>query len=404
MISVAEAQARVLAAFAPLPAEVVALTDGLGRVLAEDVAARLTQPPTRMAAMDGYAVRSADIVTVPAVLRRVGEAPAGAAFDGVVGPGEAVRIFTGAPVPDGADAVVMQEDTEADGDLVTIKFSVAPRRHIRESGIDFRAGEVGLAAGRLLSTRDIGLAAAMNVPWLRVRRRPRVAILATGNEVVLPGDPVGPHQIVSSNALAVAALVTAYGGVPMNLGVALDTPESLRELIAGADRADLLVTSGGASVGDYDLVRSVLGDRGMELDFYKIAMRPGKPLMFGRFGNIPVLGLPGNPVSSLVCAILFLRPALRSLQGLAPEERAPMTAHLAVPLRANDQRQDYMRATLERDRGGELTAKPFELQDSSLMTVLARADCLVIRPPFAPPAVPGDVVEILSLSGGSISL
>ncbi|QQP91949.1 molybdopterin molybdotransferase MoeA [Skermanella sp. TT6] len=404
MISVAEARSRVLAALSPLPAELVGLTEALGRVTAEDVTARLTQPPVSMSAMDGYAVRCADVAQVPAKLRRIGEAPAGNAFKGHVGPGEAVRIFTGAPMPDGADAVVMQEDTESDGATVTVLRTVGRHRHVRLAGIDFRRGEVGIPAGRMLTARDVGLAAAMNWPWLRVRRRPRVAILATGDEIVLPGEPLGPDQIVSSNAFALAGLITACGGVPVNLGVALDTPESLARLVTGAERADILVTSGGASAGEYDLVRGVLGDRGMDLDFYKIAMRPGKPLMFGRLGDVPVLGLPGNPVSSQVCAVLFLRPALRRLLGLPAEEETRRTAVLGRPVKQNDQREDYLRASLSIGPDGELVANPFESQDSSLLTVLARADCLVVRPPFAPAASAGDTVEFLPLGGGVLSL
>lgn len=403
MISVAEALSRVLSAFTPLPAELVALPDALGRVTAEDIRARLSQPPASMSAMDGYAVRAEDVAQAPVVLRQVGEVQAGSAFDGSIGPGETVRIFTGAPLPDGADAVVIQEDTEAEGNRITILQAGIRHRHVRFAGIDFQAGQIGVPAGKLLTARDVGLAAAMNVPWIRVHRRPRVAILATGNEVVLPGDPVGSNQIVSSNAFALSALVTAFGGVPFNLGVALDTPELLAELTAGAWNADLLVTSGGASAGEYDLVRSVLGDRGMDLDFYKIAMRPGKPLMFGRLGDVPVLGLPGNPVSSYVCSVLFLRPALLRMQGLDPAENR-LKARLGVPIKQNDQREDYMRAKLSRSPAGELIAKPFELQDSSLVSVLAQADCLIVRPPFAPAASKDDIVEILPLTGGSFSL
>lgn len=403
MIPVADALNRILSALKPLPAELVALPDALGRVTAEAIRARVTQPPATMSAMDGYAVRAEDVATAPTVLRRVGEVQAGSAFDRRIGPGETVRIFTGAPLPDGADAIVIQEDTEVSDDRVTVLQAGVRHRHVRFAGIDFKEGEAGIPAGRLMTARDVGLAAAMNVPWIRVRRRPRIAILATGDEVVLPGEPVGPNQIVSSNAFAISALVTAFGGVPINLGVALDTPESLADLTAGAGNADLLVTSGGASAGEYDLVRSVLGDRGMELDFYKIAMRPGKPLMFGRLGEVPVLGLPGNPVSSYVCSVLFLRPALLRMQGLDPLERR-LKARLAVSLKQNDQREDYMRASLSRSPDGELIANPFESQDSSLVTVLARADCLIVRPPFAPAASKDDTVEILPLTGGSFSL
>ncbi|HLI11384.1 MAG TPA: gephyrin-like molybdotransferase Glp [Alphaproteobacteria bacterium] len=400
MISVEEALARVLAAFAPLAAEHVSIAAGLGRVLAEDVVARVTQPPQAVSAMDGYAVRAGDVATVPATLRRVGEAPAGGAYGRALRPGEAVRIFTGGPVPAGADAIVIQEDTRAEGDKVTVLEAPRPGRHIRPAGLDFKRGEIGLKAGRRLGPRDIGLAAAMNVPWLAVRRRPRVAILATGDEIVMPGDPLGPNQIVSSNALALAAAIAAWGGEPVNLGIAQDTPESLQALAGGGARgADLLVTTGGASVGEHDLVQSALGDKGLAVDFWTVAMRPGKPLIFGRLGETPLLGLPGNPVSSMVCAIVYLRPAIERMLGLAASEAPPATARLGRDLGENDRRQDYLRSRLERAPDGELIALPFEVQDSSMLSRLAAADCLVIRPPHAPPAKAGTRVPIIPLEG-----
>ncbi|MGH7001880.1 MAG: molybdopterin molybdotransferase MoeA, partial [Stellaceae bacterium] len=292
MISVDEARQRLLAPLRPLGAEQVALSEAVGRVLAEDVAARRTQPPFAVSAMDGYAVRSADVVTIPARLRVVGAAPAGQAFAGMVGRGEAVRIFTGAPMPEGADTIVIQEDTERDGDVVTVQESSRPGRHVRVAGLDFREGDIGLCAGRRLTARDVGLAAAMNRPWLLVHRRPRIAILPTGDEVVMPGDPVGPSQIVSSNGLALGALVGQCGGIPMHLPIAPDDSESLQRIAAAASGADFLVTTGGASVGEHDLVREALGASGFVLDFWKIAMRPGKPLVAGRVGEVPMLGLP----------------------------------------------------------------------------------------------------------------
>jgi molybdopterin molybdotransferase len=403
MIPVEEALVRMLAAVEPLPAETVTLPDGLGRVLAADVAARVTQPPAAVSAMDGYAVRGADVAAAPARLRRIGEVAAGSRFEGRVGPGEAVRIFTGAPVPDGADTVVIQEDTTADGGHVVVTEPYAAGRFVRRAGLDFTVGTVGLEAGRLLGARDIGLAAAMNVPWLSVRRRPRVAILATGDEIVMPGEPIGPSQIVSSNALALAALVATAGGTAANLGIARDDPGSLAALADAARGFDLLVTTGGASVGEHDLVRSALSGRGMRLDFYRIAMRPGKPLMFGRFGDVPFLGLPGNPVSSMVCGILFLRPILRRLQGLREAAEPLSRATLGTALPGNDDRQDYLRARLETGPSGESVAYPFPLQDSSVLSLLAAADCLVVRPPRAPAARPGDRVDILPLSTGILS-
>lgn len=397
MIAVEDAQRRVLAAFAPLPAESVGLAQGLGRVLAEPVTARVTQPFAALSAMDGYAVRAADLETVPASLRPIGESAAGTAFGGNVGPGECVRIFTGAPVPEGADAVVAQEDTSVEGDQVTFRVTSYAGRHIRPAGLDFRAGQALLEAGRRMAPRDLALAAAMDVPWLRVRRRPRVALLAVGDELVLPGEPIGPSQIVAATGFGIAGMVESAGGIAIDLGVARDEATGLGDRAVGATGADLLVTVGGASVGDHDLVRAALGARGLKLDFWQIAMRPGKPLMFGRLGAMPVLGLPGNPVSALVCALLFVRPAVRALLGLSAEDGPPATARLGRDLPANDLRQDYLRARLESDDLGQAVAMPFEAQDSSMLSVLAAADCLVIRPPLAQAAYAGDSVEILPL-------
>ncbi|HUK00293.1 MAG TPA: gephyrin-like molybdotransferase Glp, partial [Stellaceae bacterium] len=320
MISVEEARRRLLAPLKPLGIEQVALSDAAGRVLAEPVAARRTQPPWPVSAMDGYAVRAADVARVPVRLSVIGSIPAGQAFAGTVGRGEAVRIFTGAPVPEGADSIVIQEDTERQGEIVEVREAAPLGQHVRPAGLDFREGEVGLTPGRRLNARDIGLAAAMNRPWLMVYRRPRIAILPTGDEVVMPGDPVGPNQIVSSNGLALAALVTELGGLPLHLPIAPDKADALQRIAEAAIGADFLVTTGGASVGEHDLVRDALGAAGLTLDFWKIAMRPGKPLMVGRYRETPMMGLPGNPVSSLVCGLLFLKPAIERLTGLSAAE------------------------------------------------------------------------------------
>jgi molybdopterin molybdotransferase len=405
MISVAEAVQRIVAALSPLPPEQVAVSEGLGRVLAEDAASRRTQPPIAVSAMDGYAVRAADVATLPAELKLVGYAQAGGSHAGTVGPGEAVRIFTGAPVPAGADAIVIQENTEAAGDRVRVVDGKAPvGRFIRKAGLDFKEGDVLLRAGRVLTARDVGLAAAMNLPWLKVRRRPRIAILATGDEIVMPGEPIGPNQIVSSNALALAAFVTAAGGVPIDLGIAPDSAEALKTMAAGARGADMLITTGGASVGDHDLVRHVLGDVGLEIDFWKIAMRPGKPLMSGRIGEVPMLGLPGNPVSAQVCAALFLWPAIRAMLGADTRETRFVRARLGRALGENDEREDYLRAGLERQPDGTLVATPFETQDSSMFATMARADALIVRAPHAPPLPAGAEVSVLPLAGGILSI
>jgi molybdopterin molybdotransferase len=399
MISVEEARERLLAPLAPLGAEIVALSAAAGRVLAEDVEARRTQPPFAVSAMDGYAVRAADVAQVPARLAVIGSVPAGQSYDGKIGPGEAVRIFTGAPVPDGADCIVIQEDTERDGARVLIKEGAAAGRYVRPAGLDFKAGEIGLKAGRRLTARDVGLAAAMNRPWLLVHRRPRVALLPTGDEVVMPGDPVGPNQIVSSNALALGALVESVGAMAVQLPIAPDDSEALQRIAAGASGADLLVTTGGASVGDHDLVRDALGATGLTLDFWSVAMRPGKPLMVGRFHDTVMIGLPGNPVSTLVCGLLFVKPAIERLLGLADSGTAVERARLKTALGGNDRRQDYLRARLTRAADGTLEVEPFRMQDSSMMSVLAAADCLVLRLPHAPPAAPGAWVEIIALAG-----
>jgi molybdopterin molybdotransferase len=398
MISVEEARRRLLDPLRPLGAEQVALSEAIGRVLAEDVVARRTQPPFAVSAMDGYAVRAEDVAKVPARLRVVGSVPAGQAYSGIVGRNEAVRIFTGAPVPNGADAIVIQEDTDRDGDIVVVREASPVGRHIRPAGLDFRDGDVGIRAGHRLTARDIGLAAAMNRPWLLVHRKPRIAILPTGDEVVMPGDPVGPNQIVSSNGLALAALITEYGGIPIHLPIAADDSKALQRIAEGAAGADFLVTTGGASVGEHDLVRDALGASGLTLDFWKIAMRPGKPLMVGRYRDTPMMGLPGNPVSSLVCGLLFLKPAIERLLGLRTKEPRPIRARLATPLPANDRRQDYLRATLGLAADGALEVRPFGKQDSSMMSLLAKSDCLVVRPPHAPPAVAGDSVDIIPLN------
>ena len=394
MIPVEEALAKILTSLTPLGAEEVSVEAALGRVLAEDVTARVTQPPKPVSAMDGYAVKAADVASVPVTLTVVGEAPAGRGYQSVVESGQAVRIFTGAPLPDGADSIVIQEDTEASGTSVTVKEAPAPGNFVRPAGLDFRTGDIGIPAGKLLNARDIGLAAGMNHPWLRVVRRPRIAILATGDEIVRPGDPIGRDQIVSSNALALSAFVRGAGGEPLVLGIAPDEMDGLTRMIAGARGADLLVTTGGASVGDHDLIQTVLGEAG-SLDFWKIAMRPGKPLMFGEIHDTPVLGLPGNPVSSMVCALLFLGPAIERLLGRSARGPETKPARLTAGLKPNDRRQDYLRATLAVDADGTMLATPFAKQDSSQFSLLTKADCLLVRPPHDPARAAGETVQVI---------
>jgi len=404
MISVEEALARLLAPLEKLPPEQISIVDGLGRVLAEDVTARRTQPPFAVSAMDGYAVRAEDLSAVPVELRIVAEVPAGAGFGGHVGPGEAARIFTGAPLPAGTDTIIIQEDTEREGDRVRVLEGAPRGRYVRREGLDFAEGEVLLKAGRRLTARDIGLLAAMNRPWLLVHRRPRIGILSTGDEIVMPGDPIGPHQIVSSNSLALAAFVAACGGIPVSVGNAPDDPEALRQIAAATSGVDLLVTTGGASVGQHDLVRDALAADGLELDFWQIAMRPGKPLIVGRYRGTPMIGLPGNPVSTLVCALLFLHPAVARLSGGAAPAETPPTARLGVALPKNDGRQDYLRSRLTNAADGMLEVFPFEVQDSSMMRLLALADCLVVRPPHAAALAAGATVPIVPFPSGVLPI
>ena len=396
MIPVEEARTRILAGIAPTPAEVVALAEAWGRVLARPVLSRLTQPPRDVSAMDGYALRAAD-ATLGATLKVVGAAPAGHPWEGTLAPGEALRLFTGSVVPDGADSILLQEDATRSNDDVTVNEAATQGRHIRRAGQDFAAGDTLITPGKRLNARDIGLAAAGNSPWLTVHRRPRVAILATGDEIALPGDPIPPGGIVSSNSHALAALVRAAGGDPVVLPIAPDDRAALMEAADSVHGMDLLLTSGGASVGDHDLVQEALGARGLIVDFWQIAMRPGKPLMHGRLGDVAMIGLPGNPVSSLVCAILFVVPALQKLSGLPAAAPPTVMARLGAPLAANDKRADHLRATLSTAPDGTLVATAFPRQDSSMLRLMAQADALILRAAHAPAAEAGAMVPVIRL-------
>ncbi|QAU42826.1 molybdopterin molybdotransferase MoeA [Bradyrhizobium guangdongense] len=399
LMPVSDALAAVLAGVEPLPEEMIALDEAFHRVLARDVAARRTQPPQAMSAMDGYAVRAADAARVDAQLTVIGEVAAGRPFAGAVGAGEAVRIFTGGVVPDGADAVVIQEDTVTDGKRVTIKEAAISGRHIRPAGIDFHEGDVLLRQGTRLTDRGLALAAGMNHPQLPVRRRPKVAILATGDELVMPGTTPGHGQIVYSNGYALHALARSEGADTIDFGVAADTLEATTAGIRRARQsgADILITTGGASVGDHDLVQQALRDEGTSMAFWKIAMRPGKPMMHGRLGAMRVIGLPGNPVSSYVCGFLFMVPLIRALSGHSVVHHCRERAVLGRDVRANDQREDYLRARLEVRDDGTLIAVPVNHQDSSLLANLAAAQALLVRPPFAPKAEAGAPCEVLRL-------
>jgi molybdopterin molybdotransferase len=399
LMPVADALSAVLTGADPLPEEMVALDSAHHRVLARDLAASRTQPPQAMSAMDGYAVRAIDAARAAARLKVIGEIAAGQPFERAVGAGEAVRIFTGGVIPEGADAVIIQEDTVVEDGGITITEAAIPGRHIRPAGVDFREGDVLLAGGRRLTDRDLSLAAGMNYPQLPVRRRPKVAILATGDELVMPGETPGPGQIVYSNGYALRALARDEGAETIDLGIAADTIEATTDGIRRARElgADILVTTGGASVGDHDLVKRSLEAEGVAMAFWRIAMRPGKPMMHGRLGAMRVIGLPGNPVSSYVCGFLFLVPLIRRLSGRSAVHHRRETAVLGRNAAANDLREDYLRARLEWRSDGALIATPVDHQDSSLLGNLAAARALVIRPPFAPAAGAGAACEILRL-------
>jgi molybdopterin molybdotransferase len=403
LLPVAEALARVLeAGREPVPAETIPVAQALGRTPAEDIVALRTQPPFPASAMDGFAVRAEDVAVPGRPLTVIGTAPAGHGFAGRLSPGEAVRIFTGAPVPAGADTILIQENAELRDGVVVPREAETRGRFVRRAGLDFAAGDVLLRAGHRLGPSAVALAAAMGHPALAVRRRPLVALLATGDELVRPGEAAGPDQIVASNTYAVAGLAERAGAATLDLGIAKDSFAALEDGIGRAEAAgaDVLVTLGGASVGDHDLVQSALTQRGMTLGFWRIAMRPGKPLIFGRLGRMVILGLPGNPVSSIVCAVLFLQPLLRALVGDPQAGEDPtLPAVLGCDLPSNDMRQDYLRAALAQGSEGLPVATPFATQDSSMLRLLAEAGALVLRPPHAPAAKAGDTCRIIPLNG-----
>ncbi|MCE2574529.1 gephyrin-like molybdotransferase Glp [Komagataeibacter sp. FNDCR2] len=397
MLSVSEARERILDGVSPLPAEVVALTDACGRVTAAPVVARLSNPPADVSSMDGYAVRAIDLAGAGTTLTCIAEAPAGHPAAVTIGPGQCARVFTGSVMPAGADAVLIQENVRAEGTTVTTGHVLAPGTYVRRKGQDFTAGKTVIPAGRRLSARDIGLAAGANHAWLQVTRRPRVAIAATGDELLLPGSGAGPGQIANSSTPMLAALLRMAGAQPVVLPVLRDDMADLAGLERMVDGVDMLMTTGGASVGSHDLVRRGLEQVGLKTDFWKIAIRPGRPLMFGHLGRLPFLGLPGNPVAAFVCTVVFVLPALRRMAGLETAVESPTQAVLGRDLPENDRRMDYMRASLSHDARGRLVANPFPVQDSAMLHVLAQSQALVVRAPHAPPARAGESCDIIRL-------
>ena len=390
MISVSEARTALLQLCTRTEIEQIPLTQANGRVLAQEVRADRDQPPFAASAMDGYAVKR-DEVERHAMFQLIGEAAAGHRFEGTLKPGQAVRIFTGAPVPDGADFVVIQEDVERKNNLITIRDHPGNSDNIRPSGGDFRIGQT-VSAPRILRPSDVALLAAMNLPLLPVRRRPVVALISTGDELVMPGGSPGPDQIIASNTFGLKAMLEDFGAKVLVLPIARDSEASLKTAFSLARDIDLVITIGGASVGDHDLVAKVSADLGMQRAFYKVAMRPGKPLMAGRMGKIAMVGLPGNPVSAMVCGHIFLRPMIQNMLGLPAQHGQMQTATLTHGLPGNGPREHYMRATVLE---GKITVSP--KQDSSLLSVLAEANALAVLPPNAPPAQPGDRLQYLTI-------
>lgn len=396
MIPVREAQERVLASLSPLEVQDVLLGDCCGRVLGRPVAARVTHPPADVSAMDGYAVRASGLRQ----FRVAGESAAGRGFSAPCGPGEAVRIFTGAPVPAGADSIVIQENALCDGDMMRLKDDclVVPGKHIRRAGHDFTQHDILLPAGKRLTPRDVALAAAMSHASLPCARRPRIAILATGDELVEPGAMPARDQIISSSPAGLAAEIGLWGGEACLLGIAADRRADIRARLADAEAFDLVITIGGASVGEHDLVQSALAPD-LKVDFWKIAMRPGKPLISGAYRGVPFLGLPGNPVSAFVCALLFVKPAIYRLVGNVQEPLALFEGALGVDVGANDMRQDYCRARLEPSVDGRWLVTPLPVQDSGMLRFLASAQALIVRPPHDPARKAGEPVQFLPLDG-----
>ena len=397
LLPVEDAKAEILVSISMLGAERISVAAAHGRVLAEDLASRTTQPPKPVSAMDGYAVRSADVTHAPAKLKMIGESAAGTSFSGSIGPGQTVRIFNGAVVPEGSDAIVIQENTDADGDQITFHEAATAGRYVRPQGLDFEKGQVLLKSGTTLNSRQVALAAGMNIPWINVTRQPRVAVLSTGNELVLPGEFIGEDQIISSNSIGMAAFVDAAGGIGINLGIARDNPQSLKSMLQGVAGADMLVTIGGASVGDYDLVKSVLGEEGLNITFSRVAMRPGKPLIFGTLHGKPMLGLPGNPVSAGVTAALFLKPAIDVMLGrdVASQERE------TAILTATFQKMTGAKIIFVQS-SAEMRPETSRLSHLKNRTVLcwrylAARTASPCGAPFAAPAKTGDRIEIIRL-------
>ncbi len=399
LLSVSNALSEILKGVITTQSEDVELEKAANRILAKNIKANRTQPPFSASAMDGYAVRAEDIENIPCTLTMIGESAAGHGFSETIGKNQCLRIFTGAPLPKGADTIIIQENVTAKATSIVINQAEEKGRYIRRAGLDFKKGETLLPAYHKLNANTLSLAASMNHPQLPVLRKPRVAIISSGDELLRPGSDLGPSQIIASNSYGVAEIIRQAGGEAIDLGIAADTIEALEHKFGKAKGADIVVTLGGASVGEHDLVREALEKRGVELNFWKLAMRPGKPVMFGKATDdgrqIRYVGLPGNPVSSLVCALVFIVPLLRKQLGLDPTTPR-VAATLGIQLPDNDQREEYMRASYEM-QDGKPVVTPFKSQDSSMLSLMAKAQCLLIRPAHAPASKKGDGCEIILL-------
>ena len=410
LLPVDDALAAITKGLTPVSIENVAMAeapardDVIGRVLGEDIHAELNHPPHDVSAMDGYAVISSDLVNIPAKLTVIGESAAGHPFDGVTSHGQAVRIFTGAYCPEGSDAIVIQEDTDEDNGVVSIHEAPSPGQFIRLKGNDFRQGALIAQKGDILTPRLLSLMASAGVRAFKLYQRPRIAVISTGDELVAPGHIPQEGQIISSNGLFLKTYLSTIGADVIDLGIIPDEDDALEDAFERAQEADLIVTSGGASVGHHDgVAKAMTNENGTKLNFWRIAMRPGKPLIFGKINGVPILGLPGNPVSTGVCAMVFVATALKTLSGQDTSQDWGLdirTGLLATPLKENDKRQDYLRATISTTDKGEVMLSPFDKQDSGMLKLLAEADALVIRPPFAPEAKAGDLVRYIPIPSG----
>ena len=395
MISVDEAITRICKDIKPLSSELISLSQSLGRVLSRDIIARVTHPPMAVSAMDGYAVRSADLIESSTPLKCIGMASAGSLFPDRVQSGETVRILTGAVVPEGANAVIPQEYVDVEEEYIMPHNSAPIESFIRPAGMDFNTGDIGLRAGQTINARQMAMAGAMNVPWLHVYRRPCFALLSTGDEIVMPGDPIAPGQIINSSSIGLMAFIESMGGIVTHLGIVGDTDQDIAQQVDMAKRADVLIITGGVGDSERDRVRDALISQGMRLEFWKIAMRPGKLVLCGSLNTMLVLGFPGNPVSTMVCALIFLMPLWQRWNGISPINQRADYVRLGQSLPANDHRQAYLRASLTYNTSGQQIIIPFAHQDSAMLSTLAQADCLLIRPAYAQPIEAGNFVPIV---------